>query len=130
MERASRCARWRRSSTRTTTPEKWKDYYAANVDFFDDLGSPGGAAEMGEIDKDHPMIAALEPQEPGRLSDLGAVRADRSVSRRLPDFPWDQLTAYAATARAHRDGIVDLSVGTPVDPTPRAAFQDALAQGC
>jgi ferredoxin len=25
------------------TPEEWKDYYAANVDFFDDLGSPGGA---------------------------------------------------------------------------------------
>ncbi|MCB0894351.1 MAG: ferredoxin, partial [Nocardioidaceae bacterium] len=27
-----------------------------------DLGSPGGAAKMGEIDKDHPMIAALPPQ--------------------------------------------------------------------
>jgi succinyldiaminopimelate transaminase len=41
-----------------------------------------------------------------------------AVSARLPDFPWDQLTAYAAKARAHADGIVDLSVGTPVDPTP------------
>jgi succinyldiaminopimelate transaminase len=40
------------------------------------------------------------------------------VSQRLPDFPWDRLTSYAATARAHPDGIVDLSVGTPVDPTP------------
>lgn len=40
------------------------------------------------------------------------------VSHRLPDFPWDKLTAYAATARSHADGIVDLSVGTPVDPTP------------
>jgi succinyldiaminopimelate transaminase len=40
------------------------------------------------------------------------------VSQRLPDFPWDQLTAQAATARSHPDGIVDLSVGTPVDPTP------------
>ncbi len=40
------------------------------------------------------------------------------VSQRLPDFPWDQLTAYAEQARAHPDGIVDLSVGTPVDPTP------------
>jgi succinyldiaminopimelate transaminase len=40
------------------------------------------------------------------------------VSQRLPDFPWDQLTAYAARARVHPDGIVDLSVGTPVDPTP------------
>ncbi|HWJ82049.1 MAG TPA: succinyldiaminopimelate transaminase [Nocardioides sp.] len=48
-----------------------------------------------------------------------------SVSSRLPDFPWDKLTAYAATARAHADGIVDLSVGTPVDPTP-AVVQEAL----
>ena len=40
------------------------------------------------------------------------------VSARLPDFPWDHLAAYGETARAHPDGIVDLSVGTPVDPTP------------
>ena len=47
------------------------------------------------------------------------------VSSRLPDFPWDQLASYAATARAHPDGIVDLSVGTPVDPTP-VVVQEAL----
>jgi succinyldiaminopimelate transaminase len=41
-----------------------------------------------------------------------------TVSGRLPDFPWDQLTPYAETARSHPDGIVDLSIGTPVDPTP------------
>jgi succinyldiaminopimelate transaminase len=45
------------------------------------------------------------------------------VSERLPDFPWDQITAYADTARAHPDGIVDLSVGTPVDPTPEVVQQ-------
>ncbi len=44
------------------TPEQWKDYYKANVEFFDDLGSPGGAAKMGEIDKDHAIIEALPPQ--------------------------------------------------------------------
>ncbi len=50
------------------------------------------------------------------------------VSGRLPDFPWDKLTAYAATARAHPDGVVDLSVGTPVDATPdvvQQALRDA-----
>jgi succinyldiaminopimelate transaminase len=50
------------------------------------------------------------------------------VSDRLPDFPWDKLTEHAATARSHPDGIVDLSVGTPVDPTPevvRRALADA-----
>ncbi|MGZ4451024.1 MAG: succinyldiaminopimelate transaminase [Nocardioides sp.] len=51
--------------------------------------------------------------------------ASGPVSSRLPDFPWDHLTAYAARARAHADGIVDLSVGTPVDPTPEVV-QDAL----
>jgi succinyldiaminopimelate transaminase len=46
------------------------------------------------------------------------VRSAVTVSDRLPDFPWDRLTEYAARARAHPDGIVDLSIGTPVDPTP------------
>jgi len=46
----------------------------------------------------------------------------------LPDFPWDTLAPYGARARAHPGGIVDLSVGTPVDPTPpliRAALAEA-----
>ena len=46
----------------------------------------------------------------------------------LPDFPWDSLTPHAATAKAHPGGIVDLSVGSPVDPTPelvRSAIRDA-----
>jgi NAD-dependent dihydropyrimidine dehydrogenase PreA subunit len=43
-------------------PEKWKDYYTANVDFFEDIGSPGGASKIGKIDKDHPLVAALPPQ--------------------------------------------------------------------
>ncbi len=52
----------------------------------------------------------------------------RRVSSRLPDFPWDQLTPYAEQARAHADGIVDLSIGTPVDPTPEVV-QQALREG-
>src|SRR6478609_8900669 len=54
--------------------------------------------------------------------------AARRLSGRLPDFPWDRLTPFAAIARAHEGGIVDLSVGTPVDPTPevvQAALRDA-----
>ncbi|MDQ1245678.1 MAG: hypothetical protein QG597_45 [Actinomycetota bacterium] len=43
----------------------------------------------------------------------------------LPDFPWDSLAAAKARAAAHPDGIVDLSVGTPVDPTPDVV-QEAL----
>ncbi len=44
-------------------PEQWAEYYKANVEFFDDLGSPGGAAKLGMIPKDHPIIADLPPQE-------------------------------------------------------------------
>jgi succinyldiaminopimelate transaminase len=36
----------------------------------------------------------------------------------LPDFPWDRLEPAKEVARSHPDGIVDLSVGTPVDPVP------------
>jgi succinyldiaminopimelate transaminase len=46
--------------------------------------------------------------------------------RELPDFPWDLLAPYAEKARQHSDGIIDLSVGTPVDPTPHI-IQTALA---
>lgn len=36
----------------------------------------------------------------------------------LPDFPWDALAPYGDKARSHPKGIIDLSQGTPVDPTP------------
>jgi len=47
-------------------------------------------------------------------------------SGRLPDFPWDALAPCAERARAHPGGIVDLSIGAPVDPTP-PLIQRALA---
>lgn len=49
-----------------------------------------------------------------------------AVAARLPVFPWDTLADVTATARAHPDGIVDLSVGTPVDPVA-PLIQEALA---
>ncbi|MBD8020391.1 succinyldiaminopimelate transaminase [Brevibacterium gallinarum] len=41
----------------------------------------------------------------------------------LPDYPWDTLTPYRQRAAAHPDGVCDLSIGTPVDPTPEAIRQ-------
>lgn len=44
----------------------------------------------------------------------------------LPDYPWELLAPYRERAQAHPDGAVDVSIGTPVDPTPKI-LQDALA---
>ncbi len=49
----------------------------------------------------------------------------------LPDFPWDSLADDRALATSHPGGIVDLSVGTPVDPVPdvvRAALSGPAAE--
>ena len=58
---------------------------------------------------------------------MTAPTVRRRRSSDLPDFPWDTLAAAKARAQAHPDGIVDLSVGTPVDPTPEIG-QRALAE--
>ncbi|WP_432564592.1 succinyldiaminopimelate transaminase [Kineococcus sp. SYSU DK003] len=49
--------------------------------------------------------------------------ARRRVGASLPDFPWDSLAAAKATASAHPGGLVDLSVGTPVDATPEVVAE-------
>ncbi|MCW5951981.1 MAG: succinyldiaminopimelate transaminase [Propionibacteriaceae bacterium] len=67
------------------------------------------------------------PAGPDRLRppDGGGATAARRVSLagRLPDFPWDSLADARARAASHPGGLVDLSVGTPVDPTPEFAQQ-------
>ncbi|MGH3979405.1 MAG: aminotransferase class I/II-fold pyridoxal phosphate-dependent enzyme, partial [Pseudonocardiaceae bacterium] len=50
----------------------------------------------------------------------GASRLD------LPEFPWDSLSGAARRAATHPGGMVDLSIGTPVDPVP-AVVRVALA---
>ena len=41
------------------------------------------------------------------------------MRQKLPDFPWDALAPYGVIARSHPEGAIDLSVGTPVDATPK-----------
>jgi succinyldiaminopimelate transaminase len=57
----------------------------------------------------------------------GRARTRTGLAAGLPDFPWDTLASAKATATAYPGGIVDLSIGTPVDPTPDVA-QQALAR--
>lgn len=50
----------------------------------------------------------------------------RPPGRALPVFPWDTLAEPRARAAAHPDGLVDLTVGTPVDPVA-PVIREALA---
>lgn len=43
-------------------PEQWSSYYQAAVDFFEKIGSPGGAQKTGAQDFDPPSIANLPPR--------------------------------------------------------------------
>lgn len=38
------------------------------------------------------------------------------LGSRLPDFPWDTIADVRERAAAHEGGLIDLSVGGPVDP--------------
>jgi len=50
------------------TPDQWKDFYKANVEFFDDLGSPGGAAKIGKQ-----KTSTLQDVEAGRPVEVDAL---------------------------------------------------------
>ncbi|BDQ00533.1 succinyldiaminopimelate transaminase [Aquiluna sp. KACHI24] len=44
---------------------------------------------------------------------------------RLSEYPWQRLKPYRELASQHPEGSIDLSVGNPVDPTPKV-IQNAL----
>lgn len=43
-------------------PTDMEQYLDVNAEFFDTIGSPGGAAKLGVIHADHPVVEALPPQ--------------------------------------------------------------------
>lgn len=47
--------------------------------------------------------------------------------RDLTNYPWGAIERYRDRAAKHPDGIVDLSIGSPVDPTPEV-IRSALAE--
>ncbi len=77
-------------------------------------GVPDGAVAAGERAR--------------RGSGSSGRPGSRSRGPALPDFPWDSLSGATEVAREHPDGIITLSVGTPVDPVP-GVLQRALAAG-
>jgi succinyldiaminopimelate transaminase len=51
-----------------------------------------------------------------------------TLADRLPAYTWDRIAPLREKALLHPDGMVDLSMGTPVDPVPDV-IRDALAAG-
>ncbi|MBO0979329.1 succinyldiaminopimelate transaminase [Microbacterium sp. SD291] len=47
--------------------------------------------------------------------------------RDLADYPWDAVAPFRERAAQHPQGLVDLSIGSPVDPTPEL-IRRALAE--
>ena len=43
-------------------PDEWSEYTKTNADFFDELGSPGGAASVGRTGYDTDFVSSLPPQ--------------------------------------------------------------------
>ncbi len=52
--------------------------------------------------------------------------SSRTFGLNLPEYPWEAMAPYAKLASGHPDGAVNLSIGTPVDPTP-AVVREALS---
>ena len=45
-------------------PGQWTEYRTITTEFFAEIGSPNGAAQLGRVGKDHPLVAALpQPAE-------------------------------------------------------------------
>ena len=48
-------------------PAEWKNYTPINAEFFAEsvtgLGSPGGAAQVGPVEKDSPFVASFAAPE-------------------------------------------------------------------
>ena len=46
-------------------PAQYSEYTAVNAEFFDELGSPGGAAKVGRVGKDHPVLLQIQKKPAG-----------------------------------------------------------------
>ncbi|NBY51578.1 MAG: ferredoxin family protein [Actinobacteria bacterium] len=46
-------------------PSQWSAYKEVNAEFFDELGSPGGASKVGPVAKDHPKLLQIQKKPSG-----------------------------------------------------------------
>ena len=49
------------------------------------------------------------------------------MNSRLVEYPWRGLDRFREIASSHPEGLIDLSIGSPIDPTPQP-IRDSLSQ--
>src|SRR4051812_43843787 len=90
-------------------PDKWAYYRAANVDFFDDLGSPGGAGRIGPQVFDAPQVRGenlVTPPDSGERTSVALARTTQ-ISR--------ATYALAATYPPEPGGALGVALGLLFD---------------
>ena len=105
-------------------PDKWKDFYNANVEFFSDLGSPGGAAKTGKIAKDLLDIVWTGPERAAALTVLSAALAqlgdDASrAGQTSPDVRLHVVACQAQHLAGDAWGLLTVNGGADA-PLPQA----------
>ena len=82
-------------------PDEWQDYYTANVEFFDDIGSPGGAAKVGRL-REGPPASSPRCRRRGLawLSEPATTAVDRRAA--VPPVCRRRSTSPARGRRARR----------------------------
>ena len=67
-------------------PDQWTSFTQINADFFEELGSPGGASKVGQTDNDPQAVKDLP--HAGRGSDPDAPRRAFDSCPIFPGTPW------------------------------------------
>src|SRR6218665_798610 len=117
VARVSRCVRSKRSTTKTTCPSSGQTTTPRMLSFLTTSALPVAPRRSVLLPKTTPSFLRC----PRRLTEQ--VQMSRPP---LPDYPWDHMIPYRERAAAHPDGVIDLSIGSPVDATP-TIVRDALA---
>ena len=103
-------------------PEQWKDYTDANYEFFEDLGSPGGASKVGKIDKDH-AVRGRAAAARGRA--LTGVPVSADACRTSPGTCWSRPRRSRRRTRTASSTCPSARRSTRCPPVSSAALAAA-----
>ena len=121
-------------------PEDQEEYFDINAQFFENLGSPGGAARLGPVDQDHPTVEQLPPQlNPVPRAKLLAEEPEVTYIIALPcvdvkdracveECPVDCIYEGNRMLYIHPEECVDCGACEPVCPVEAIYYEDDLPE--